>query len=117
MPGIVYKFENQHITTLEDNFPFMGDVTFAIYFDLEKTCGKKEVFDVDKCNNRMYPVSYCFIVAFHPSLELKKISVLRSFNDTFEQLNDISYLSDEIFSFSSLPIVRLHYLASYFLKF
>ena len=43
MPGIVYKFENQHITTFEGNFRFMGDLSFAIYLDLEKTCGEKKV--------------------------------------------------------------------------
>ena len=42
MPGIVYKFENQHITTFEDNFRFMGEQPFAVYFDLETACGKKE---------------------------------------------------------------------------
>ena len=69
MPGIVYKFENQHTTTFEDNFRFMGDLPFAIYFDLETTCGKKEFYNIEKSNNKMYPVSYCFVVAFHPSLE------------------------------------------------
>ena len=45
----------------------------------------------------MYPVSYCFLVAFHLSLDLNKITVvLRSFSDSFEQLNDISYLSDKV---------------------
>ena len=45
----------------------------------------------------MYPVSYCFLVAFLLSLDLNKITVvLRSFSDSFEQLNDISYLSDKV---------------------
>ena len=44
----------------------------------------------------MYPVSYTFVVAFHPSLKIGKIPVVRSFNHTFEQLNDVNYLSDEI---------------------
>ena len=96
IPGIVYKFENQHITTFEDNFRFMGEQPFAIYFDLETTCGKKEFYNVEKSDNGMYPVYYCFIVAFHPSLDLDKITVLRSFNDSFEQLNDISYLPNEM---------------------
>ena len=96
MPGIVYKFENQHITTFEDNFRFMGDLHFSFYFDLGTTCGKKEFYNVEKSDDNMYPISYCFIVAFHPLLELEKITVLRSFNDSLEQLNDISYLSEEM---------------------
>ena len=35
-------------------------------------------------------------MTFHPSLNIEKIPVVRSFNHTFEQLNDVSYLSDEI---------------------
>ena len=41
MPGLVYKFENQSIQTFFDNVKFMGDLLFAIYFDFESTCGKK----------------------------------------------------------------------------
>ena len=96
MPGILYKFENHHTTTFEDNFRFMGEQPFAVSFDLETTCGKKEFYNIKKSEKNMYPVSYCFIVAFHPSLNLERITVLRSFNDSFEQLNDISYLTDEM---------------------
>ena len=42
MPGVTYKFENQHLTTFEDNFRFMGELPFTVYFDLEATCGHKE---------------------------------------------------------------------------
>ena len=44
----------------------------------------------------MYPISYAFVVAFHPSLNLDRLFPVRSFNDTFEQLNSISYLLDEM---------------------
>ena len=47
----------------------------------------------------MYPVSYCFVVAFNPSLSVKRITVIRIFNHTYEQLNDISYLTDEMIRF------------------
>ena len=40
MPGLVYKFENQNISTFEDNVKFMGELPLTIYFDLETTCGK-----------------------------------------------------------------------------
>ena len=88
-PGIVYKFENQNIQTFFDNMKFMGDLPFSIYFDLETTTGKKVCnFDEDAT---LYPVSYAFVITFHPSLNIEKISVVRSFNPTFEQLNDVSY--------------------------
>ena len=37
----------------------------------------------------MYVVSYCFIIAFHKSYALNKVTVLRSFNDSIEDLADI----------------------------
>ena len=81
MPGITYKFENQHLTTFEDNFRFMGAQPLTIYFDLEKTCGKKQFQHIDGSEKNMYPLSYCFIVAFHSALCLERITILRSVND------------------------------------
>ena len=43
--------------------------------------------------------THAFVIAFYPSLNIKKISVVRSFNHTFEQLNDVSYLKDEMLPF------------------
>ena len=92
--GIIYKFENQNIQTFFDNMKFIGDLPFSIYFDVETTSGKKIYnFDEGSC---LYPVSYFFVVAFHPKLNLEKIFVVRSFNHTFEQLNDVGYLSNEM---------------------
>ena len=82
MPGIIHNFANQHIKTFEDNFRFMGEQPFAVYFDSETTFGRKEFYNVEKSEKSMYSVSYCFIVAFHPALNLERITVLRSFNDS-----------------------------------
>ena len=59
MPGLIYKFENQIISLFEDNVKFMGHLPCAIYFDLEKTCGKK-TYDFEK-NAYLYPISYAFV--------------------------------------------------------
>ena len=81
MPDLVYKFESQNILSFEDNVKFMGEVPFAVYFDFETTSGKKTfIFDED-C--MLYPVSYFFVLAFHPDLNLEKIFVVRSFNQIF----------------------------------
>ena len=69
-PGIVYKFENQNIQTFFDNMKFMGDLPFFIYFDLETTTGKK-VYDFDE-DATLYPVSYAFVLSFHPLLNTEK---------------------------------------------
>ena len=51
-------------------------------------------------------VSYAFVIAFHPSLNIEKIFVVRRFNHTFEQLNDVSYLKDEMLPFTG-PIATM----------
>ena len=60
---------------------FMGDLSFSIYFDLETTTGKK-VYNFEE-DATLYPVSYAFVIAFHPSLNIEKISATRSFKHTF----------------------------------
>ena len=72
----------------------MEDLPFSIYFDFETTSGKK-IYNFDE-DSSLYPVSYAFAVAFHPDLNIEKIFVVKSSNHTFEQLNDIVYLSDEM---------------------
>ena len=94
MPGITYKFENQNIQTFFDNMKFMGDLPFSIYFDFETTSGKK-IYNFDK-DSTLNPVSHACVVAFHPNLNIGKIFVVRSFNQTFKLLIDVGYLSNEI---------------------
>ena len=48
-----------------------------------------------KKDNVLYQVSYAITIAFHPDLELKTIFIVRSFNHSFEQLNDVGYLSND----------------------
>ena len=86
MPGIVYKFENQNIQTVFDNVKFMGDLPYVIYFYFKTTCGKNTYNFDDKAS------IHAFAVAFHPSLNLDRLFVVRSFNHTFDQLNSVDYL-------------------------
>ena len=97
-PGVVYSFNNQYLTTFENNFKLMGDQPFSVYFDLETTCGKgKFVFDLDEDYlTDMYVVSYCFTIAFHKSYSLDKITVVRSFNDSFVDLADLFSIPSEM---------------------
>ena len=37
--GITYSFENGQIITFQDNFKYLGDVAFTVYFDFETTTG------------------------------------------------------------------------------
>ena len=37
--GIVYTFENGKIISFQDNFKYLGDVSFTVYFDFKTTTG------------------------------------------------------------------------------
>ena len=94
MPGIVHKFNNQNISTFEDNYRFMGDLPFAIYFDIKTTCGKK-AYNFEE-GVELYPASYSIVVAFHTDLCIKRTFIHRSFAHMFKQLNSIAYLTAEM---------------------
>ena len=44
---IVYKFENKNTASFQDNFKYMGNFPFAVYFDYERTTGD-DVFNDKK---------------------------------------------------------------------
>ena len=103
IPGVTYKFQNKHLTTFEENFRLMFNLPFVIYFDLETTCGKKQCEDFDASEKTMYKFFIVLLLLFfYLSLYLHKIVILRSFNDTEEQLADASYLSEEMLSYRDL---------------
>ena len=66
--GITYCFDNGNIISFQDNFRYLGDVPFTVYFDFETTTG-----DADFFNPKMSVVSYCQTYSFHPSLNLEKL--------------------------------------------
>ena len=37
--GITYSFDNGQIINFQDNFKYLGDVPFTVYFDFEITTG------------------------------------------------------------------------------
>ena len=75
--GITYSFDNGQIINFQDNFKYLGDVPFTVYFDFEITTGDSVFFDP-----KMFIVSYCQFYPFHPSLNLDKIVIYRSFQQT-----------------------------------
>ena len=75
--GITYSFDNGQIINFQDNFKYLGDVPFTVYFDFKITTGDSVFFDP-----KMFIVSYCQIYSFHPSLNLDKIVIYRSFQQT-----------------------------------
>ena len=69
--GITYAFDNGQIVNFQDDFKYLGDAPFTVYFDFETTTGNSAFSDPKK-----YVISYCQIYSFHPSLNLDKIFIL-----------------------------------------
>ena len=89
--GITYAFDNGQILNYQDNFKYLGDLPFTVYFDCETTTGGNSVFFYPS----MYVVSYCQIYSFHPFLNLDKIVIFRSYQQTAEQIYDLSHFKNK----------------------
>ena len=83
--GIIYTFDNRKIISFQDNFKFLGYVPFTVYFDFETTTD-----DVVFLDPKMFLVSYYQIYSFHPSLNLDKIVIFRRFQQSPEEICNLS---------------------------
>ena len=81
-----FSFDNGKIIDYQDHYKNLGDVPFGIYYDFETATGSIVFFDA-----RMFVVSYCMVVAFHPDLDLPRICIFRSCDQTHEQLTSLSH--------------------------
>ena len=66
--GIIYSFDSGDIISFQDNYKYLGDNLFTVYFDFETNTGDAVFFDP-----KMFVVSYCQIYSFHPRLNLEKL--------------------------------------------
>ena len=88
--GIIYSFDNNKIISFQDNFGHLGDVPFTVYFDFETTIGDN-IFQDPK----MFVISYCQIYVFHPALNLDKIVIFRSFQQSAEEIYKLNHFWQE----------------------
>ena len=88
--GIICAFDNGQIVNFQDNFKYMGDVPFTVYFNFETTTGSSVFLDP-----KMYVISYCQIYSFHPSVNLDKVVIFRSFQQAADEIYDISHFKQE----------------------
>ena len=88
--GITYSFDKGQIMNFPDNFKYLGGVPFTVYFDFETATGDSIFFD-----SKMFVVSYYQICSFHPSLNLDKIVIYRSFQETADEIYDLSHFKGE----------------------
>ena len=92
--GITYSFNKGEIISFQDNFKYLGDVPFTVYFDFETTTGGTVFFYPN-----MFVVSCCQIYSFHPSLNLGKIVIFWSFQQNAEEIYNLSHFRQEQVAF------------------
>ena len=88
--GIIYKCENNKIISFQDNFKHLGDVPFTVCFDFKITTGDNVFHD-----SKMFVISFCQIYAFHPSLNLDKIVIFRSFQQKADKIYSLDHFRNE----------------------
>ena len=72
----------------------MGDLTFAVYFDFETTAGSNLFLD-----KKVYVISDSLIFAFQPKLKMDRIELYRSFQQTQDELFNLSHLREKMLQY------------------
>ena len=99
--GITYLFDNAQIIDYQDNYKYIGDLPFAVYFDFETTTENAVFFDW-----KMFVISYCMTFSFNAELNFDKIIILRRFQQAINELYDISHFKPEFVPFFDQVIFR-----------
>ena len=89
--GFNFIFDNGKIVNYQDNFKKIGDLPFAIYYDFEMTTTCRVVF----FDAKMYLVSYCIIIAFHPDLNLPRLYIYRSYDQSRADLTSLHHFENK----------------------
>ena len=84
--GFTFSFDNEKIIDYQDHYKNLGDVPFAVYYDFETTTGSVVFFDI-----KMYVVSYCMVVAFHPDLKIPRLVIFRSYDQNPNALISLTH--------------------------
>ena len=95
--GHTYQFDNP-IVNYQENFSKIGDLPFAIYYDFETTTGSGVFHDA-----KMFVISYCIVVAFHPDLKIPHMIIYRSFDQSMAEVESLQHfldLKEDFFSFN-----------------
>ena len=95
--GITYS----QIIDYQDNFKYIGDLPFAVYFDFETTTEDAVFFD-----SKIFIISYCMIFSFNEALNFDKIVIFRSFQQSSNELYDISHFKPEHVPYFDQVIIR-----------
>ena len=96
--GFTFSFDNGKIVDYQDHYRNLGDLPFSIYYHFETTFGSVVFFDA-----KMYVVSYCMVVAFHPDLKIPRLMIFRSYDQNQNALTLLSHFDALEFNFFKDP--------------
>ena len=96
--GFTFSFDNGKIMYYQDHYKNLDDLPFTVYYDFETTTGSVVFFDA-----KMFVVSYCMIVAFHPELKIPRLVIFRSYDQNPNALVSLTHFQDLQYDFFSDP--------------
>ena len=87
---IAYKFEPRNIISFQDNFSYLGDLSFVVYFDYK-------MITIDSIFNdkKIFVLTYSQIYAFHPDLNLDIIVIFCSFQQKRDEIYSLNHFSEQ----------------------
>ena len=96
--GFTFSFDNGKIVDYQDHYRNLGDLPFSICYDFETTIGSVVFF-----NAKMYVVSCCMVVAFHPDLKIPRLVIFQSYDQDQNALTSLSHFLALEFNFFGDP--------------
>ena len=104
IPGVVYNFTNQNIVSFEDNIGSKGDLPLVAYMNFETIAPVDNFLTPEQ--NKMFVVSYTLIFAFHPTLNLNRVIVQRSFGYSLLKLRTEDYPTEHQLEFFDKDLIN-----------
>ena len=93
-----FSFDNGKIIDYQDHYKNLADLPYTVYYDFEATTGSVVFFDA-----KMYVVSYCMIVAFHPELKIRRLVIFRSYDQNPNALISLTHFQALQYNFFDNP--------------
>ena len=84
--GFTFSFDNGKIIDHQDHYRNLGDIPFSVYYDFETMTGIVVFFDA-----KMYVVSYCMVAAFYPELNIPRLVIFRSYDQSQRGLISLTH--------------------------
>ena len=96
--GFTFSFDNGKIIDYQDQCKNLGDLPFTVYYYFKTTAGSVVFFDA-----KMYVVSYCIVMAFHPELKIPRLVIFRIYDQNPNALISLTHFQALQYDFFSYP--------------